>query len=190
MNAKEFASQLLETVKEIKSNKNESIQCDNLIQYLDNCVRTSPADLSQDQIEHLKAQLQIMVEREKSNHASDLEMFRSVIQSGQNALKTALLMNGGASVALLAFIGKLTEERQAHIPAFTNALAIFVLGVFCIVVASGSTYLSQWLYADEPEWKERAGFWFNALSILLGLTSYGLFIWAMTKAYSAFMTFG
>jgi hypothetical protein len=190
MNAKAFASQLMETVKEIKGNKNDSIQCDNLIQYLDNFVQTGPSEISQDQIEHLKAQLQIMVEREKSNHASDLEMFRSVIQSGQNALKTALLMNGGASVALLAFIGKLTEERQAHIPAFTNALTVFVLGVFCIVVASGSTYLSQWLYAAESGWKERAGFGFNLLSIILGLASYGLFIWAMTKAHGAFLAFG
>lgn len=188
MSVKEFAIQLLNSIKDVRTNS-ETLQCDNLISYLEKVIATDPGDLSQNQIEHLKAQLQIMVEREKSNHASDLEMFRTVIQSGQNAVKTALLMNGGASVALLAFIGKLTEEQQSRIPPFADALAIFVAGVFTIVVASGSTYLSQWFYAESETWKERTGLGFNLLSILLGLTSYGFFVWGMRTAYAAFLTF-
>ena len=35
----------------------------------------------------------------------DIEMFKSVIIAGQAALKSAILINGGATVALLAFIG-------------------------------------------------------------------------------------
>lgn len=188
MTVKAFATQLLNSVIEVKASS-ESIKCDNLILYLEKVIATDPGDLSADQIENLKAQLQIMVEREKSNHASDLEMFRTVIQSGQNALKTALLMNGGASVALLAFIGKLTEEQHSRIPAFTDALAVFVCGVFAIVVSSGFTYLSQWFYAETENWKQHAGLIFNIFAILLGITSYGFFVWGMRSAYAAFLTF-
>lgn len=188
MTVKAFATQLLTSVKEVKVSS-ESINCDNLILYLEKVIGTEPGDISPDQIENLKAQLQLMVEREKSNHASDLEMFRTVIQSGQNAVKTALLMNGGASVSLLAFIGKLTEEQHARIPAFTNALAIFVCGVFAIVASSGATYMSQWFYAEPENWKQRTGLSFNVLAILLGLVSYVFFVWGMRSAYVAFLAF-
>ncbi|MCP1418478.1 hypothetical protein J3D47_002721 [Pseudomonas laurylsulfativorans] len=188
MSVREFATQLLSSIKDIKANS-ESIQCDNLITYLEQVIATAPGEPGPDQIEQLKAKLQIMVETEKSHHASDLEMFRTVIQSGQNAVKTALLMNGGASVALLAFIGKLTEVQQARIPVFAEPLTFFVLGVLAIVITAGSTYLSQWFYAASESWKQRTGMAFNILSILLGLCSYGFFVWGMRKAYVGFLTF-
>lgn len=188
MSVKAFAIQLLNSVKDVRANS-ETLKCDNLIAYLEEVIAAPPGDPTPSQIEHYKFQLQLMVEREKGNHASSLEEFRSVIQSGQNALKTALLMNGGASIALLAFIGKLTERQQSQIPNFAEALAIFVLGVFSIVVASGSTYLSQWFYAEFGNWARRTGAGFNILSILLALTSYGLFVWGMCKAYSALLAF-
>jgi hypothetical protein len=190
MDAKVFAGQLIELAQDQQSKGNESLNCEVLIGILDRFIKDPSVEFSPDRMERYKADLQLMVEAEKSNHLSSLEMFRTVIQSGQNALKTAMLMNGGASIALLAFIGKLTEARQGHIPAFTNALAVFVLGVFCIVVASGTTYLSQWFYAEEDGWKHKTGFGFNLVSIFLGLSSYGLFLWAMTKAYAAFVAFG
>ena len=40
---------------------------------------------------------------------TSLEMFRSVITTGQSALKATMLLNGGAAVAMLAFVGKLVE---------------------------------------------------------------------------------
>ncbi|AWY39406.1 hypothetical protein DKY63_05595 [Pseudomonas putida] len=188
MSVKAFAAQLLNSIKEIRVNS-ESIPCDNLINYLEQVVASAPGDMTPDQIEHLKAQLQIMVEQTKNNHASQLEMFRTVIQSGQNAVKTALLMNGGASVALLAFIGKLTEAQQIRIPVFAEALTFFVIGVFAIVVTAGMTYLSQWFYAASEQWKRKTGFAFNIISIVLGLSSYGFFVWGMRKAYLAFLGF-
>jgi len=189
MDAKGFATQLMTTVKGIKEGGSEAISCDNLIAHLQEFISTPSADNTLERIEHFKAQLQITVEQEKSRHVADLEMFRSVIQSGQNAVKTSLLMNSGAAVALLAFIGKLTEQRQVHIPLFAGALAVFVGGVFSIVVASGFTYLSQWTYTGSTRWSWRTGTVFNIISIVLGLCSYGLFIWGAVKGYSAFMSF-
>src|SRR5690242_13053614 len=42
--------------------------------------------------------------RAPMQHASSLEMFKSVIEAGLTALKNVMLINGGASVALLAFL--------------------------------------------------------------------------------------
>jgi len=47
-------------------------------------------------------------------------MFKSVIDAGTVALRSATLINGGAAVALLAFIGNIwekgvAEEAVAHI---------------------------------------------------------------------------
>jgi hypothetical protein len=90
------------------------------------------------------------VEEHKNIHAHGVEMFRSVIQAGQNALRSAFLMNGGASVALLAFVGHLSSVAPKKVPMLAPSLATFVGGVLVAALASGVTYLSQWFYAGKP----------------------------------------
>ncbi|MGU9821981.1 hypothetical protein [Pseudomonas sp. LF090] len=188
MSRSEFAEGLKQTIEELQNNGQTHIECSKLIEYLQQATETPPQDLPPDHIERLKAQLQILVEAHKGDHASDLEMFKSVIQSGQAAVKTAFLMNGGASVAILAFIGKLTESNKQSIPDFAWTLTLFVTGVFLISVTAGLTYLSQWLYADESARKQKAGFVLNIGAIIVGLSSYGMFIWGMKAAYRAFIS--
>ena len=65
------------------------------------------------EIEHYKAQLAAWVEKQKEVSAINVEGFKSVILAGQSALRSALLVNGGAAVALLAFIGKLSATPPA-----------------------------------------------------------------------------
>lgn len=189
MSAKEFAGQLKQAIEDLKKNGTAAINCDNLIAYLEEVIKSPSPAVTQAEIEHYKAQLQLWVEAEKRNHASDLEMFRSVIQAGQNAVKSSFLLNGGASVALLAFIGKLTEEQHSKIPAFADSLTIFVTGAFAIALTSGLTYLSQWFYSEPEPWKQKTGFTLNMASIVLGLSSYGFFIWGMCIAHSNFLAF-
>lgn len=189
MSDKEFAIQLKNTIEDLKKNGNTSIDCDILISYLEKVINSSSKNLTQADIEHYKAQLQLWVEAEKRNHSADLEMFRSVIQSGQNALKSSFLLNGGASVALLAFIGKLTEEQASRIPGFAYPLSVFVTGVLSIALASGATYLSQWFYAAPEAWKQKTGFSFNILSIILGIFSYVFFMWGIYRSYLNFLAF-
>lgn len=166
-----------------------AIASDNLIAYLDDVIASPSEDITEAQLEHYKAQLQVWVEENKRGHASDLEMFKSVITSGQNALRTAFLLNGGAAVAILAFLGKLSDHHTDKIPLFASSLIIFVSGVLAIAIASGFTYLSQWIYAESGKWQYSTGLTFNILAIILGLSSYGLFIWAMYRAYYAFLFF-
>ena len=112
MSAQEFAAQLKETIQDIKKNGTAAIYCDNLIAYLDDVGTSASSSLIEAELEKYKADLQLHIEKNKNYHASKLEMFRSVITSGQNAIRSSLLMNGGASIALLAFIGLCTNQTR------------------------------------------------------------------------------
>ena len=189
MSAKEFAAQLKETIKGIKANGTAAIYCDNLIAYLDEVVNSPSPVVTEAELETYKAELQVWVEQNKGSHLSKLEMFRSVIVAGQNAIRSSFLLNGGAAVAMLAFIGKLTDSQQDKIPEFAQSLSIFVIGVLVITMTSGFTYISQWFYDGDKAWKIKTGFWLNIVAIVFGLSSYGIFIWGMYSAYQSFISF-
>lgn len=190
MNEKRFAAQLKATIQEIKAKGTAAIYCDNLIAYLDEVENSPSAEPSPADLELYKAQLQLEVERNKNKHASDLEMFKSVILAGQNAIRSSFFLNGGAAVALLAFISKMTETHTDKVALFADCLVPFVLGVLAITITSGLTYLSQWFYADDDQaWKINTGLALNITAILSGLSSYGLFILGMCKAYYGFQAF-
>lgn len=192
MDAKDFAQELREIVADLKTKGVDSIRSESLIKYLDEAVRdlSTSARPSEITIAHYKAELQKWVEEHKNIHAQGIEMFRSVIQAGQNALRTAFLMNGGASVALLAYVGHLSSVAPERVPMLAPSLATFVSGVLIAALASGITYLSQWFYAGEPSWQQKTGFVLNIAAILLGLGAYGVFGFGMWLAYHVFASFG
>ena len=65
-------------------------------------------------------------------------MLRSAISSGQNAMKSSFLLNGGASVALLEFIGHWAQFQPTKVAAFGHCLLPFTLGF--------SNFCYHWLY--------------------------------------------
>jgi hypothetical protein len=116
-------------------------------------------------------------------------MFRTVINAGQAALLSAFLMSSGAVVALLAFLGKLSEKHIDQIPVFATSMYAFVAGVFCVGLAYGVTFLVQNFYAGEKPWMDKTGSWLNVVAIILVLGNYGLFVWGTIIAYHAFLKF-
>ena len=192
MDAKDFAQELRDIVDDLKTKGVESIRSENLIKYLDEALRdlNTSARPSEATIERYKAELQKWVEEHKYIHAQGVEMFRSVIQAGQNALRTAFLMNGGASIALLAFIGHLSSVAPTKVSTLAPSLTVFVGGVLVAALASGVTYLSQWCYAGDPSWQKKTGFALNIAAILIGLGAYGVFAFGVWRAYHVFASFG
>ncbi|MEI8355705.1 MAG: hypothetical protein WCG31_06395 [Deltaproteobacteria bacterium] len=160
-----------------------------MIAYLDEIIKSPNPETDQVNLERYRAELQLWVEENKKLHSWNLEGFKSVISAGQNALKTAFLMNGGATVAMLAFVGKLSDDHVSKIPVFSSAMVCFVIGVLLVTVSSGCTYLSQWFYFKPEKWQNKAGFWLNMATIGCGLGSYGFFIAGVMKSYSAFIAF-
>jgi hypothetical protein len=166
----------------------EQVTIDGIIDYLSQLevTRESLSGITLAELEHYKAQLAMWVESQKSQSQISAEGFKSVILAGQNALRSSLLINGGASIALLAYIGKLKIEASTQIPAFAFPLLIFVIGVLVAAINSGLTYLSQWFYFGGAIWKQKVGFVINIINILLGIASYGLFAIGTFYAYKFF----
>lgn len=190
MTTKSFATELRDVIRSIRDEQGVSvIKSGNLIAYLEEIINSPEEEITPAQMEKYKAELQVWIKQNEAVQAAEIEKFRSVILAGQNALKTAFLMNGGATVALLAFLGKLSDKHQDKIAVFASALVVFVIGVLAITVASGLTYLSQWFYAYSEPWKRKTGHVLNFLTIALGWASYGFFIWGTVRAYKAFVGF-
>ncbi|VVD74081.1 hypothetical protein [Pandoraea commovens] len=127
--------------------------------------------------------------------AMNVEMFKSVIEAGQTALKALMLINGGAAAALLAFCGNAITKGQslAGDPLLASAgvgLACFVTGMGAVGLATGFRYFSQYCYARSPldtsesRWRT-AGTIFNILVICIALSGFAAFCVGGAKTYGA-----
>ena len=56
-------------------------------------------------------------ERERQIHEMDLEVYKAVNASGHSAIRSVFLMNGGASLAIAAFIGTIAAADTATVSA-------------------------------------------------------------------------
>src|ERR1700722_9884926 len=94
--------------------------------------------------ENEKALLQLKLKQERQ-----LAMFKAILDLAAVALNAAFLVNGGAAVAMLAFVGTAranTNLFDTH--ALVFALSIFALGVFAALIATGLGYYTQVKYAQ------------------------------------------
>ena len=60
---------------------------------------------------------------------SGQELFRSAIEFAQSAIKLTMLVNGGAAVAMLAFIGSIGRASLDSCAAWFLSLALFSFAV-------------------------------------------------------------
>jgi hypothetical protein len=113
-----------------------------------------------------------------------LELFRSVISSGQAALKSFFLLNGGAAVAVLALVGHLstTGATAAHVDAFALPLLCFAVGLLLSAIASGGTYYVQKAYSDR---RKQLGDRLNAVGFVVCIASLLAFVAGGYYAYVA-----
>lgn len=192
MNAQDFAIEIRSTLVKLKAEGVSTLEVDNVIAYLDEALQSfeaMPSNPSAVDVELYKANLQKWVEEYKNIHAHGVEMFRSVIASGQGALRTAFLMNGGGAIAMLSFVGSLATSNPQRVAELAFTLAVFVVGVLLVAAASGWTYLSQLFYAGRKKWTLRVGAVFHVLAILFPITSYVTFAWGMYEGYKIFASY-
>jgi len=82
----------------------------------------------------------------QDDHA--LETYKSMISVSGDAIKNLLLINGGAVVAMLAYLGQSSQgpvlAKHAWLP-----LSLFIAGIFCSLVASWGAYWTQFLLFNE-----------------------------------------
>lgn len=117
------------------------------------------------------------------------ETYKSLIQIGNTALKFVLVSNGGAVIAILAFLGKV-HGIDPPIEGISISLAIFILGVFVGGLACVSGYLTQLVLYNEPDDKSNLRFykkhvfwlWISIILVFVGVISFGVGAWFGLKA--------
>ena len=191
MNSKSFALHLKEDVEKIKAEGTDFIPADELISHLENIVQSEQysSQAFPFELERYKAKYQKWLNGQKNFHEERLEFLRAAIQTGQAALKAAFFMTGGASIALLAFIGHLAFQRPDKVPLLATTLTLFVVGVLGSAIASGIAYMSQWFYLGEMDGKGNIGRQLNIAAIITGGAVYILFAVGIYTAYNFFANF-
>lgn len=92
--------------------------------------------------------------KEAMSYDSVPQMFQAVLDYARDALKAAMLVNGGGAVALLAFIGKIWSEKGAlgAVSPLACSLTLFGFGVFVAALSTAFTYFTQYSYLSAEEY--------------------------------------
>jgi len=163
-----------------------AIETERLINYLDaysNQIHEAGKGLLKDaELERVRAYYANQLAHYNWLKEQDIELFKSVITSGQNTLKASMLLHGGAAVALLAFIGHLVVNASTRslVGQFAPIMTCFLIGVLNVVVCHGITYLTQYLYHHN---RNTMGHILNILSSVLSVFGYALFGYACYLSY-------
>lgn len=128
---------------------------------------------SADEKEHYKnVTIPAWLEELKGYNLQDVEVLKAVFQFGGAALKSAILINGGAAVALLAFMGAIFIGKPEVSKELTCPLMVFTFGVLSATIASGVSYCTQYYYSSKND--SKGDYWRGATIIFIVL-SYILF---------------
>lgn len=201
MNAAEEIKKLKEVLKEIRGQGKEVVPIDGLVKYIEEIEVTGLIDINQQNIAQQKFENECEIAKLRTPH--EVEMFKSVVEAGLNALKSALVINGGAAIALLAFVGNQITKSAASdqrfiLTCFGYSLLVFIVGAGFAGVASGARYLAQFSYARALDNFSRGikssawlkwGHGINILSIILGAASFVAFFVGGYFSYSALISY-
>lgn len=117
-----------------------------------------------------------------------LEMTRAVISFGQGAIRSLILINGGAAVAIMTFLGNFGGESNQSADLFAKSLLLFALGVAAAALVGGFAYVTQFLYESSSGRLSKVGIGFHWAAVLLAILSITLFVVGLLKAYYGFST--
>ncbi len=135
-----------------------------------------------------KPDLEVWKVKAPLDHAWTLSLRDSVSKSADAALNSATLINGGAAVALLAFLGNLATKAGSLPLALSaaelrRALLAFTVGVACAGFGHVGRHFTQFFgFKENSSW---AGA-FHLLVMLLTVGSFGAFTWGGVQAFRAF----
>jgi hypothetical protein len=174
-------SQLLEEVIEKREKGETSISLELLESALRKLNEENTTDTEWDKlITTLKHQSEL--EGYKAAQEESRRLFEAVINFAGIALKSAILINGGAAVAMLAYLGHVGRDDVAS--EFPLALLLYVGGVLSAAVATAASYLAQYQYNFR---NHSGGNLFRGAAITLVILSYGAFGLGGYSAYLGFI---
>lgn len=179
---------------EVKTKGHTTVDIDALLAFITVVESESPAATDTRKLQHeaqlatFKAQNDAHLAKYKAERDTANEMFRSVLETAKTALTTSILINGGASVALLTLIGSLLTKAPPSVTVLAaglmGALVLFALGVLFGGLATGFTYAAQYCYSQRFQ---RSAVAFHSLTVLMVLATYISFLAGVTVTYHAFL---
>ncbi len=171
MKSAEFAKLLRNEVIQLNIDGHKTIECKNLTAYLEEKIpELEKSDTSDHQVN-----VDFRLAHYQATIAGSSQMFASVLEYGKHALNSIMVINAGASVALLSLIGSLTtKESPLAGERFAFPLLLFVLGVVFSAVASGGSYCTQYFYTEQPD--RLIGKRFHVATVVFVVCSYLIFI--------------
>jgi hypothetical protein len=121
------------------------------------------------------------------------ETYKSLITLSIEALKTLALLNGGAAVAILAYLGNLASHAPApaHLPAIKPALLWYCAGLTATALAFVFAYCTQLaLYNEEIGLRDRGHvrrrhpitLWIGVGLALIAVIAFGIGCWCAANA--------
>jgi hypothetical protein len=128
------------------------------------------------------------------NRRAQLEAFRQgrlphVISSAQSALNTAVLVNGGGAVAMLAFFGEAMQQSHGSpaIQSLVKVMLLFFWGTASAGIATGLSFVAQLGCSRLLPWRwlRKLAPRISLVNIALIFVSYALFLSAGISAYCA-----
>jgi hypothetical protein len=151
----------------------------------------------QDELSKLPEPVRLrMIEHFMRGHEQEYEatatlqrvQYESIIQSGQDVLKTSILINGGGAIALLALIGNVVGKTAPTWPVhiFVRPLVCFAAGVFASAISMGVGHLAGLSFLHK---KEKRGRLFNIVAVSLAVASlvgFALGCYLAAQAFTAF----
>lgn len=121
----------------------------------------------------------------KHSRAWQIENQKQVIGLGQSAIRWFAVINAGAVVALLAFLGNVWTKGVVLEP-FLGAMGTFAFGVVLATLAGAMSYLTQLQYGAESERSQTAAKVLHVLTIVVGLGSLVVFCMGSYRSLEAF----
>ena len=111
-----------------------------------------------------------------------IEEFKAAMAFARGALSVAILINGGAAIAILALLGHIWEDKSLS-AYLAGCLLPFSIGVLAGAVGTGLSYLTQCSYlAAENEGQQKKADWGRMATIGCIIFSYITFaggaLWA------------
>lgn len=102
-----------------------------------------------------KQALELQIKAAERAHADELAFGAkandAAVKAGEEAIKAAMLVNGGSSVAMLAFVGTLASRdalSSAQLTEIVRPLLWFGAGVATSVIAAAASYFTNLFIAD------------------------------------------
>lgn len=196
MNYKSFADAMRHGLNDAKSRGVVIVSIDDVLKHVSD-LQNAIAEQSQDTEKSVEEVNQRSWEKYLEDYRAylsarndiELKMFESVISTGQNAIRILLTMNGGAAIAVLAFLGHLASINSSMLTAFATPLKWFTIGVALVGAVAAVTYLTQVVFSSTRKWLHWIGFGLQVATILCGMASIVVFIFGLIEMSTLFNNF-